>query len=97
MTVALTDHAVQRYQERVRPDLDLDAARAELEALTVGAELTTDRPWPSCRHSRNVAGFVNVGFGAALTLIREGKRFVAVTCLTNPAFHVKRSGTKLPA
>lgn len=33
MKVGLTNHAIARYQERVKPALDLDAARRELATL----------------------------------------------------------------
>lgn len=36
--IGVSDHAVERFQERVKPALDLDAARTELEALVRAAE-----------------------------------------------------------
>lgn len=48
MTYHLTAHAVDRYQERVKPALTFDAAKAEVERLVELAEFTTVEPgWTS--------------------------------------------------
>jgi hypothetical protein len=43
-TIDLTAHAIQRFRDRVRPALDLDAAAEELARLAGQAELTPCRP-----------------------------------------------------
>jgi hypothetical protein len=43
-TIDLTAHAIQRFRDRVRPALDLDAAADELARLAGQAELTPCRP-----------------------------------------------------
>lgn len=46
MLVVVTHHAVERYAQRVRPDLPLALARAELEDLLVNARYaSTPRRW----------------------------------------------------
>lgn len=40
----LTFHAVQRFRERVRPNLGLNAARRELGRLLAGAEISLTVP-----------------------------------------------------
>ena len=42
-TVALSAHATWQYQQRVKPGLDLDAARDELERLRPLGEISTLR------------------------------------------------------
>lgn len=89
--IALSDHAVDRFRERVRPDLEHGPARAVLSMLAREAgEPTWDRPWASLRSGRR---YLVVAFGVALAIDepRRGKRLVATTCVTNDAFRVVRA------
>jgi hypothetical protein len=43
-TIDLTAHAIERFRDRVRPGLDLDAAADELARLATIAEVTPVRP-----------------------------------------------------
>jgi hypothetical protein len=43
-TVTLGAHAAERYQHQVKPRLDLDAARAELERLRAIGEISAREP-----------------------------------------------------
>lgn len=91
MRVAVAEHAVERYRERVRPDLTIAEARAELLERVREGDLLTEAPWPSLR-SDEVIGWIVVAFGAAVAVaVGRRQRPIAVTCLTNPAFHVKRA------
>jgi hypothetical protein len=44
LTIDLTAHAIERFRDRVRPGLDLDAAADELARLAGVAEVTPLRP-----------------------------------------------------
>lgn len=46
----LTEHAVRRYNERVKPTLGLGACRRELEALLAGAEEVARPEWLHAHH-----------------------------------------------
>jgi hypothetical protein len=83
--VAVTDHAVSRYQERVRPGLGLDAAEAELLAALPFARVQAERPeWRVAPVDHPVAAWAMLGDGIAFPLVRgsEPGLLVAVTCLT---------------
>ena len=43
-TVMLSAHAVEQYQHRVKPGLDLDTARGELERLRRLGEISAEAP-----------------------------------------------------
>jgi hypothetical protein len=79
-TIDLTDHAIQRFRDRVRPGLDLDAAADELARLVGHAELTPCRPdWlHGFAYLYLVAGDVALPLEPALD---DPERLVATTCL----------------
>jgi hypothetical protein len=79
-TIDLTAHAIQRFRDRVRPALDLDAAADELARLAGQAELTPCRPeWlQGFAHLYLVAGDVALPLEPALG---DPERLVATTCL----------------
>jgi hypothetical protein len=90
--IRLTDHAIERFRERVRPDLTPALAKAEIERLVVDAgEPSFERPWPSLRGGRR---YLPIAFGVALSLqvpTRGDRRhLVATTCVTNEAYRVVR-------
>lgn len=58
MRVIITTHAAQRYQERVRPTLDVLTAKNELERLVVGASLSPQPLWPIEEDVENGGGFL---------------------------------------
>jgi hypothetical protein len=83
--VAVTDHAVSRYQERVRPGLGFDAAEAELLHVLPFARVEAVAPsWRVGPLEHPVAAWAMVGDGIAFPLVRgsEPGLLVAVTCLT---------------
>jgi hypothetical protein len=79
-TIDLTAHAIQRFRDRVRPALDLDAAADELARLAGQAELTPSPPeWlRGFAHLYLVAGDVALPLELALG---DPERLVATTCL----------------
>ena len=76
-----SDHAVQRYRERLRPGLDDAHARDELARLTSVGQVTTNPPgWAQTAHG---GPFLTIGPDVCVPLIRKGPhRFVAATVLT---------------
>jgi len=89
--LSVTSHAIERFRERLRPDLTPERAREELLRLARGAgEATWEKPWPSLRGNQR---YLVIGFGVALA-IKEHRhkpgKLIAVTCVTNDAFRVRR-------
>ena len=81
-SIVLTTHAAERYQERVRPALDTERARDELEHLIHLSEAT---PEPPCWTDTAQEGdqYLNVSDGVCVVLERgESGRLHAVTVLT---------------
>ncbi len=79
--MTVTDHAVRRYIERVKPTMSLKAARAEVERLLLTAETTTVAPvWAGREEKGDARTFAIIAPGIALPITETG---VALTCLTN--------------
>ncbi len=76
----MSAHAVEQYQQRVKPALDLDAARGELERLVGVAQVTAVEPrWV---HAANPARFyLLIGDAVALPLVAQDGGWVATTCV----------------
>ena len=90
----ISDHAVQRYQERVRPGLDEAAARAELERLRAVAAVASDPPgW---LHAADQAPwYLLLGDDVVLPLLRQSDgRWVASTCVPKSALTLQRRAAK---
>jgi hypothetical protein len=89
MGVGITDHAVERYRERVHPELTFAEARRRLIDLARKAERVAEPPWG---RTGNAVAWLLVEFGVALPLVarKGGSRLAAATCLVNPAFRVVR-------
>lgn len=79
-TIDLTAHAIERFRDRVRPGIELDAAADELARLVGHAELTPQRPeWlTGFALLYLVAGDVALPLEPALG---NPERLVATTCL----------------
>lgn len=56
-TVELTAHAVQRYHQRVRPALSLEAAADELARVALVGEITTEPPAWHLRSCAQIAPY----------------------------------------
>ena len=78
--VQVSAHAAEQYQQRVKPALDLEAARAELEQLVPVAEITATEPgW---MHAADPAPFYLVISNAlALPLVPQDGGWIATTCV----------------
>lgn len=81
--VYLSEHAIERFAERVRPTLTPDAARAELERLLPQAEPVAELDWHTDHVEDPPDRYLVISDGVALAVI--GK--VAVTVLTRAEHH----------
>ena len=82
-TIDITAHAIQRFRDRVRPGLDLDAAADELARLVGHAELTPCRPeWlHGFAYLYLVAGDVALR-SSRRSVIRSGSWLSRASCAT---------------
>lgn len=85
--VKLTDHAVQRFRERVAPELTAAEARRTLVKLKGGAKVLRDRPsWigpVAWSRGFTTTGYIVITTSPACVLpieCRDG-HFIATTCL----------------
>jgi hypothetical protein len=66
--VQITEHCVRRYTERVKPDMDLEIARRELEQLKGVCAIATSAP--SWTHAADPAAYyLMIGSDVVLPLI----------------------------
>ena len=79
--VQVSAHAAEQYQQRVKPALELDAARAELEQLVKVAQITpSEPPWV---HAADPAPFyLLISNALALPLAPQHGGWIATTCIT---------------
>jgi hypothetical protein len=78
--VEITDHCVERYVERVKPDLELRVARAELEQLKQVGTVTSRAPvW--AREATPAAYYLMIGSDIVLPLAGGRNGWWASTCL----------------
>lgn len=78
--VVLKRHAIERFNERVRPALTFKAAKRELERLLEFAEPASKCPWTDAMHAD---GYLLLSDGVAL-VVRQARNglVVAETCIT---------------
>lgn len=101
----LTQHAVRRYRERVKPALDLKVCEDELWALTNSGDFLADEPFP--RYGIEVAemdqlpppdGYIELAPRIYAVVEMEGDCFVILTVLVDgglsPAARRKRNEGK---
>ena len=79
MNVTLSQHAITRYMERVRPGLDFPAARIELRLLIDRHGL--QREPPAALQARPADAWVSIGDDVWLPCKRHGNRLVAQSVL----------------
>lgn len=79
MRIALTEHAIERYVERVKPHLELAEARAELERLADMCPGPSEPPAHLRERRDDADAFAEIAPGIWLVLL-NGR---ALTCLTN--------------
>ena len=81
--VRISDNAVARYVERLRPAIDTEAAHAELETLMLQHGSITDSPPSWTRDAQARSHYVLVGDSIVLPLAHDHRgRWAATTCLT---------------
>lgn len=77
--IRLSDHAITRFHERVRPSLPRRQAKRELDRLiAVAAEPVAEVPFCT---SKKADAWLVLCDGVALPLAQTGKGYVAVTCI----------------
>ena len=78
--VRISDHAVEQYQQRIKPGFDLDAAQAELEQLRAVAQIAASAPgWVNA--VRQAPCYLLIGDAIVLPVLRDRNGWVATTCL----------------
>ena len=93
-SVVISEHAVKRYCERVKPGLDEAAARNELERLRAAAAVA--REPPAWLHAADQAPcYLLLGDDVALPLLRQSDGgWVASTCVAKSTLTVQRRAAK---
>jgi hypothetical protein len=80
-TVLVSKHAAEQYRDRVRPGLEVDAARAELERLREAGEMSTVAPeWLNAANP--ALHYLLLGEDVVLPILAQGDGWVATTCVT---------------
>jgi hypothetical protein len=83
----LSAHAAEQYRHPVKPGLDLEAARAELEQLRLVGEITSIEPaWLNA--AKPAPHYLLITDALALPLVPQNGRWIATTwiattCLAN--------------
>ena len=95
--VTVSAHAVEQYRDRVKPGLEPDAARAELEQLCTLGRIQTEAPgWVN--PARPAAYYLLLGDHIVLPLAPQADAWVATTCVTQrtltPTRRAARSARK---
>ena len=79
--VMLSAHAVEQYQHRVKPGLDLETARGELVRLRGLGEISAEAPdWVNA--AKPASYYLLLGDAIVLPLAPQGDGWVATTCVT---------------
>ncbi len=80
----LSAHAIERYRDRVKPDLTFEEASAELRRLLRHATISSQRPsWSNDEYERTYATYAVLSDGIVLVVLSDQYAAgVAVTCLT---------------
>ena len=80
-TVTVSAHAAERYRHRVKPGLDLHAARGELERLRAMGEISAREPaWLDAANPAPY--YLLIGDAIVLPLLPQAGGWVATTCVT---------------
>jgi len=91
--VAVSAHAVEQYRDRVKPGLDSDAARTELEQLCALGLIQTEAPgWVN--PARPAAYYLLLGDQIVLPLAPQADTWVATTCVAQRTLTPTRRAAK---
>ena len=91
--VVVSAHAVEQYRDRVKPGLDPDAARAELEHLRALGHVPAEPPgWVN--PARPAAYYLLLGDQIVLPLAPQADAWVATTCVTRRTLTPRRRAAK---
>jgi hypothetical protein len=91
--VRVSAHAVEQYRERVKPGLESDAARAELERLCMLGRIRTEPPgWVN--PARPAAYYLLLGDEIVLPLAPQAHVWVATTCVAERTLTAARRAAK---
>ena len=92
-TVQVSTHAVEQYRHRVRPGLDPDAARAELERLREAGEISAVAPaWLNA--AKPAPHYLLLGDDVVLPVLPQGDDWIATTCLSQRTLTPTRRAAK---
>lgn len=92
-TVLVSRHAADQYRDRVRPGLDIDAARAELERLRDTGEISSVAPeWLNAANP--APHYLLLGKDVVLPVLPQGDGWIATTCVTQPTVTPTRRAAK---
>jgi len=91
--VTVSAHAVEQYRDRVKPGLDSDAARTELEQLCALGLIRTEAPgWVN--PARPAAYYLLLGDQIVLPLAPQADAWVATTCVAQRTLTPTRRAAK---
>ena len=91
--VAVSAHAVEQYRDRVKPGLDSDAARNELEQFCGLGLIQTEAPgWVN--PARPAACYLLLGDEIVLPLAPQAEAWVATTCVAQRTLTPTRRAAK---
>ena len=92
-TVLVSRHAADQYRDRVRPGLDIDAARAELERLRDTGEVSSVAPeWLNAANP--APHYLLLGKDVVLPVLPQGDGWIATTCVIQPTVTPTRRAAK---
>ena len=91
--VTVSAHAVEQYRDRVKPGLDPDAARTELEQLCTLGLIQPEAPgWVN--PARPAAYYLLLGDQIVLPLAPQADAWVATTCVAQRTLTPTRRAAK---
>jgi hypothetical protein len=91
--VILSGHVAVRYQQRVKPGLDRQSARAELARLRALGEVATGAPdWVNA--DRPADYYLLLGDAVVLPLAPQRDGWIATTCVTRRTLTPTRRAAK---
>jgi hypothetical protein len=91
--VIVSAHAVEQYRDRVKPGLDPDAARAELEQLCTLGLIQTEAPaWVN--PAKRATNYLLLGDQIVLPLAPQADAWVATTCVAQRTLTPTRRAAK---